>query len=131
MLSACQKQIVEAHYGVPVPLLTLLDGSREIRERWAAERSGSPPSPRHNINAAIMWFALSAFAEACVRLQISSEFWLFYMRAILCGLLNDGLYRRRFTVQGFQAMPEGGWQSSSTPKLWPMPTCQESCCGGA
>jgi hypothetical protein len=59
------------------------------------------------MNAAIMWFVLSAFAEACVRLDISAEFWVFYMRAILCGLLNDGLFRGRFTVQGFEATPAG------------------------
>jgi hypothetical protein len=27
------------------------------------------------MNAAIMWFVLSAFAEACIRLDISAEFW--------------------------------------------------------
>lgn len=58
------------------------------------------------MNGAMMWFVWSAFAEACVRLEISTEFWLFYMRAILCGLLNDGLFRKRFSVQGFAETPE-------------------------
>jgi hypothetical protein len=42
-----------------------------------------------------------------VRLDVSTGFWTFHMRAILCGLLNDGLFRRRFTVQGFQPTPDG------------------------
>jgi hypothetical protein len=107
MLSTRQQQTVEAHYGVPVPLLTLLDGFERFGNNGLPNDPDRPQAPRHNMNAAIMWFVLSAFAEACVRLEISTEFWLFYMRAILCGLLNDGLFRGRFTVQGFQATPEG------------------------
>jgi hypothetical protein len=29
------------------------------------------------------------------------------MRTILCGLLNDGLFRGRLRVQGFEATPDG------------------------
>jgi hypothetical protein len=106
MLSARQKQTVEAHYGVPVPLLALLDGF----ERFGSD--GLPDDPlrpeeRHNMNGPSMWFVLSSFADACVQLEISTEFWLFLMRPILCGLLNDGLFRGRFPVIGFQATPEG------------------------
>jgi Ferritin-like len=105
MLSARQQRTVEAHYGVPAPLLTLLDGF----ERFG--NNGLPDDPlrpeRHNMNGPIMWFVWSSFADACVQLEISTEFWLFYMRAILCGLLNDGLFRERFEVQGFEATPEG------------------------
>jgi Ferritin-like len=106
MLSARRKQTVEAHYGVPVPLLALLDGF----ERFGSD--GLPDDPlrpdeRHNMSEPIMWFVLSSFADACVQLEISTEFWLFFTRPILCGLLNDGLFRGRFPVQGFQATPEG------------------------
>lgn len=106
MLSARRQQTVEAHYGVPVPLLALLDGF----ERFGSD--GLPDDPlrpdeRHNMSEPIMWFVLSSFADACVQLDISTEFWLFFMRPILCGLLNDGLFRGRFPVQGFQAIPEG------------------------
>jgi hypothetical protein len=105
MLSARQQQTVEAHYGVPAPLLTLLDGF----ERFG--NNGLPDDPlrpeRHNMNGPIMWFVWSSFADACVQLEISTDFWLFFMRAILCGLLNDGLFRERFKVQGFEATPEG------------------------
>jgi hypothetical protein len=49
-----------------------------------------------------MWFVWSAFAEACVRLNIPAEFRLFSTRAILCGLLNDGVFGGRFRVQVFE-----------------------------
>jgi hypothetical protein len=42
-----------------------------------------------------------------VQREISTEFWLFYMSAILCGLLNDGLFQERFEVRGFEATLEG------------------------
>jgi hypothetical protein len=107
LLAGRQQQTVEAHYGVPVPLLTILDGFERFGNDGLPDDPDRPQAPRHNMNAAIMWFVLSAFAEACVRLDISAEFWVFYMRAILCGLLNDGLFRGRFTVQGFEATPAG------------------------
>jgi Ferritin-like len=107
MLSDRQQQTVEAHYGVPVPLLTLLDGFERFGSDTLPDDPDRPAAPRHNMNAAVMWFILSAFAEACMRLEISTEFWVYYMRAILCGLLNDGLIRGRLTVKGFEATPEG------------------------
>ena len=39
----------------------------------------------------------------CLRLGVATDFWTFMQRPILCGLLNDGLFRRRFAVQGFEA----------------------------
>jgi len=107
LLAGRQQQTVEAHYGVPVPLLTLLDGFERFGNDGLPDDPERPQAPRHNMNAAMMWFVLSAFAEACVGLEISAGFWVFYMRAILCGLLNDGLFRGRLTVQGFEATPEG------------------------
>jgi hypothetical protein len=50
---------------------------------------------------------LSSFADASGQLEISTEFWPVYMRGILCGLLNDGLFRECFEVRGFEATPEG------------------------
>jgi hypothetical protein len=107
MLAARQKQIAEEHYGTPLLLLTVLDGFERFGNDGLPDDPNRPEDPRHNMNGEIMWFVLSAFAEACVRLEISTEFWLFWMRAILCGLLNDGLFRERFTVQEFSATPEG------------------------
>ena len=103
MLSARQKQTVESHYGVPVPLLAVLDGFERFGNDGLPDDPLRPQDTRHNMNGAIMWFVWSAFAEACLRLEMSPDFWRFYMRAILCGLLNDGVFRGRFKVQGFSA----------------------------
>ena len=59
------------------------------------------------MNDELMWFVLGAFAEACVQLGVSADFWTSFQRPILCGLLNDGLFRGRFPVDGFDATPEG------------------------
>jgi hypothetical protein len=107
LLAARQQQTVEAHYGVPVPLLTLLDGYERFGNDGLPDDPLRPQAPRHNMDGAIMWFFLAAFAEACLRLQIGVEFWTFMMRPILCGLLNDGLFRGRFHVEGFAADDAG------------------------
>jgi hypothetical protein len=106
MLAARQKQTVESHYGLPVPLLTLLDGFDRFGNNQLPDDELRPQDPRHNMNGAIMWFVWSGFADACVRLDLSAPFWRFYMRAILCGLLNDGVFRNRFRVQGFSDTEE-------------------------
>ena len=107
MLAARQKQTVEGHYGVPVPLLTVLDGYERFGNDGLPPDPLRPADPRHNMNGAVMWFVHSAFADACVRLDISRDFWTFFMRPILCGLLNDGLFRGRFAVRGFTADQQG------------------------
>ena len=110
MLSARQQHTLETHYGVPLPLLTVLDGFERFGNNGLPDDPNRPNDVRHNMNGAMMWFVWSAFAEAAVRLDISADFWRFYMRAILCGLLNDGLFRGRFTVQGFAATDAGRHQ---------------------
>jgi hypothetical protein len=107
MLAARQQQTVEVHYGVPVPLLTVLDGFERFGGNRLPDDAMRPEDPRHTMNDELMWFVLGAFAEACVQLGVSAEFWTFLQRPILCGLLNDGLFRGRFHVDGFDATPEG------------------------
>jgi hypothetical protein len=107
MLSARHKQTVEAHYFRPVPLLTVLDGYERFGNDGLPDDPLRPGDPRRNMRDPVTWFSSSAFAEACVRLGIWPGFWLLSMRAILCGLLNDGLFRGRFPVQGFAATPQG------------------------
>lgn len=107
LLAARQQQTLETHYGVPVPLLTVLDGYERFGNDGLPDDPLRPEDPRHDMNGATMWFVLAAFAEACVRSGIAAEFWTFLMRPVLCGLLNDGLFRRRFTVLGFTATDEG------------------------
>ncbi|MCW2722882.1 MAG: hypothetical protein JWR81_6704 [Pseudonocardia sp.] len=107
-LAQRQQQTVEAHYGIPVPLLTLLDGYERFGNDGLPDDPLRPSEPRHNMDSPVMWFLLGAFAEACVRLRIAAEFWTFFQRPILCGLLNDGLFRAdRFSVTGFPSTAEG------------------------
>ena len=107
MLSTRQVQTVESHYGTPLPLLALLDSFQQFGADTLPTDPLRPVDPRHRMNGAALWFIWGAFAEACITLGISTDFWLFLTRAILCGLLSDGVFRGRFTVNGFSATPEG------------------------
>lgn len=107
LLATRQQQTVESHYGVPVPLLALLDGYERFGNDGLPSDPLRPDDPRHNMNGAIMWFVLGSFAEACLRLEVARPFWTFMMRPVLCGLLNDGLFRGRFAVDGFAANDVG------------------------
>ena len=67
------------------------------------------------MDSAIMWFNWSAFVDAAVRTSQSApasgpsgDFWRAMARAVLVGLLNDGVFRpSRFTVVGFTADDAG------------------------
>jgi hypothetical protein len=107
MLSQRQQQTVGSHYGTPLPLLAVLDGFQQFGADTLPDDRLRPADHRHRMNGASMWFAWGAFAEACVVLGIETEFWCFFTRAILCGLLNDGLFRSRYPVKGFPATAEG------------------------
>jgi hypothetical protein len=110
LLAQHQQQTVEEHYGVPVPLLALLDGYERFGNDGLPPDPLRPAEPRHNMDSPQMWFVLAGFAETCLRLSIAADFWTFMQRPILCGLLNDGLFRRRFVVQGFEATDAGRQQ---------------------
>ena len=107
MLSARQFQTVESHYGTPLPLLAVLDAFQEFGADTLPTDPLRPLDPRHRMNGASLWFVWGAFAEASITLGISIDFWRFLTRAILCGLLNDGVFRGRFNVSGFSATPAG------------------------
>jgi len=108
LLARRQQETVEAHYGVPVPLLTLLDAYERFGNDGLPDDPLRPQEVRHNMDSPGMWFKLAAFADACTRLGIAVDFWTFFQRPILCGLLNDGLFRPgRFRVEGFPATADG------------------------
>jgi hypothetical protein len=52
-----------------------------------------------------MWFNWVAMADACLRAGAKKHagLWRGHLRAILLGLLNDGVLRGRFPVDGFSA----------------------------
>lgn len=101
LLAARQQETIAAHYGSPLPLLTLLDVFQRFGADTLPEDPLRPIAPRHNMNGAGMWFIWASFDEACRRLGIAPEFWVAHQRALLVGLLNDGLFRGRFTVNDF------------------------------
>jgi hypothetical protein len=107
LLAARQAETVTSNFGNPVPLLTMLD----CYDRFGGNRLPPDPlrpsEPLHNMNGAIMWFFWSAFADACLRLEIEPTFWRGHLRAILLGMLNDGVFRGRFTVAGFEPTESG------------------------
>lgn len=107
LLSELHADTVRAHYGNPVPLLTLLDGFERFGTDSLPDDPLRPEDPRHNMNGSVMWFIWSAFADACLRRSIEPELWHGLARALLLGLLNDGVFRQRYPVLGFTADDAG------------------------
>jgi hypothetical protein len=101
LLSSKQKATVERHYGNPAPVLGLLDSYQHFGAGTLPVDPKRPADPRHQMNGAAMWFVWSAFVEAAVRSEVDVDFWRFLLRAILRGMLSDGLERGRFPVTGF------------------------------
>ena len=61
------------------------------------------PQRDHRMDGEVMWFIWLAFAEAARNLGREAIFWDTFSRAILIGMMNDGIFRGRFTVNGFPA----------------------------
>jgi hypothetical protein len=101
LLSGKQAATVEQHYGVPLPLLALLDSYQQFGAGTLPADPLRPVDPHHQMNGAALWFVWCAFVEAAVQKNIDPSFWRFLLRAILCGMLSDGLERGRFTIEGF------------------------------
>lgn len=115
-LEALQRSVVAEHYGRPVPLLTVLDGFQQFGADQLPTDPNRPPDPHHRMNGKIMWFYWCAFCDACLRVgagqaALPADFWRALGRCILLGLLNDGLFRHRFTVTGFSADAVGQKQA--------------------
>jgi hypothetical protein len=107
LLAKRQRDTVRARYGTPVALLTLLDSYARFGDDSLPDDPQRPADSRHNMNGPTMWFFWAAFHDACLRLDVHAEFWRGHCRALLLGLMNDGLFRGRFTVTGFSADEAG------------------------
>jgi hypothetical protein len=100
LLSTRQADTVARHYGNPTPLLTVLDAFEQFGAGRLPDDPLRPGDP-HSMNGPEMWFFWSAFADGCIREGVADVFWQDYARAVLAGLMHDGLFRGRFTIQGF------------------------------
>ena len=87
-LSGIHVQTVQQHYGDPIDQAKLFDGYQHFGANTLPDDPARPQDVRHNMNGESLWFRWCAF-------------WEIELRAILIGLLNDGLMRGRFTVNGF------------------------------
>jgi hypothetical protein len=101
LLSAKQAQTVERFYGSPPDLNALLDSYTLFGSGNLPPDALRPQDPDHKMNGREMWFVWCAFADGALRSNVQTEFWYVECRAILVGLLHDGLFRGRFNVQGF------------------------------
>jgi hypothetical protein len=111
LLEDRQRETVLKYFGTPVPLPSLLYAFRRFGDNSLPNDPQRPADMRHNMNGRVMWFMWSAFCDACLRLAASpgipASFWNGMARALLVGLMNDGLIRGRFTVVGFPASLAG------------------------
>ena len=107
VLADKQRQTIESHYGSPVPLLALLDSFHLFGADQLPTDPLRPADVHHRMDGTTMWFVWAAFANAVIGIGFETDFWLSASRCILCGLLNDGLIRGRFTVQGFENSMQG------------------------
>lgn len=107
LLAERQFQTFNDHFGSPVPMRRFLDAFERFGDNSLPDDIDRPKDVRHNMNGSGMWQMWSAFADACIRLSIRETFWNTMARGILLGQMNDGLFRGRFTVKGFERSSEG------------------------
>lgn len=93
---------VRSFYGTPPNVSDLLESYELFGADKLPDDPLRPVDPRHNMNGAIMWFFYAAHIDAALRNNPpDAEDWDLLGRAVLIGLLNDGLFRGRFNVKGF------------------------------
>lgn len=102
-------ETIRNHYGTPVNFDDLLESYEIFGADKLPDDPLRPQDQRHNMNGPIMWFFYSAFLDAGLTLDILPESEELEMlgKAILIGLINDGLFRRRFNVEGFTPDTDG------------------------
>lgn len=99
-LASRQIQTVQNHYGKPIRGSELVDSFELFGSAALPPDPLRPHDDEHNMNGASMWFFWSAFVDAAIRLQLDAA-WPWMGRCVLVGLLNDGVFRGRFAVNGF------------------------------
>jgi hypothetical protein len=110
LLSRRQRDTVERAYGSPIDVDDLFDSYMRFGSGSLPPDPLRPQDPDHKMNGREMWFFWAGFADACLRSNIDPDFWNIEIRAILIGLIHDGLFRERFSVQGFTKDAAGSSQ---------------------
>lgn len=102
-LEQSQRNTVVQAYGLPVAFLSLLDAFEKFGRDDLPDDPLHGDDPRHRMDGRTQWFIWGAFADACLRQgsPLPVDFWSAMLRVILAGLINNGLFRGRFPVQGF------------------------------
>lgn len=111
-LEDLQRQTVQSTFGVPSRLADLLACWERFGDDSLPDDPLRPDDVRHTMNGESMWFFWAAFADAASRFSatdaaIPADFWEALSRAVLIGVLNDGVFRGRFPVVGFDATAAG------------------------
>jgi hypothetical protein len=125
LLSNLQRTTVERFYGQPIDLDEVLDSYRHFGRGTLPDDPLRPQDPSHKMNGPSQWFIWSAFADACLRLRTDIDYWNVQSRAVLVGLLHDGLFRKRFAVTDFTADDSGSDAALRYVKAIPESKLQE------
>jgi len=107
LLAERQQLTIMTHFGSPPRELEAIECYELFGRGTLPDDPLRSADPQHRMNGAGMWFFWSAFVDACLVLGIEDVFWTFHGRLILLGLLNDGVFRGRYSVNGFEATSEG------------------------
>ncbi len=102
ILSELQINTLRKYYGDPVNEDSILESYAMFEAGKLPQDTLRPIDPDHNMNGEGQWSMWLAFADACYRTQTDNQFWAKHSRAILLGMMCDGVIRKRFTVVGFE-----------------------------
>ena len=109
-LEAEQRIVITRHYGDSLRSSALFDGFEGFgADLLPLDRRRD--DPHHRMNGETMWGYWFAFCDAAMRAartqaSVPIRFWQLVSRAALIGMMNDGIYRKRFTVKGFSEVPD-------------------------
>lgn len=111
-LEKLQRNTIMQSFGNPTRLEDILISWEKFGDDSLPDDPLRPVDLRHSMNGTSMWFFWSAFTDAALRFSITdaaipTDFWEAITRCVLLGLLNDGVFRRRFPVEGFVPTNEG------------------------
>jgi hypothetical protein len=106
VLGAGQETTVRQFFGNPPRNADLALAYERFGEA-SLSRDPQRPQRDHRMDGEVMWFIWLGFAEAARNLGREAAFWEAFSRAILLGMMSDGVFRGRFTVQGFSADAAG------------------------